>query len=174
MRDVSGKKWEAFTVWVKENDKMGEEQIYDLSKKVTDLQAALLAKNLETTDQSISELKDMLDALEDLMEEFSAYMRQQSKTYIYWENLMQMIVILLQYIRAERDSNWELHMECVTMMAPMFFIAGHTNYARWTPVYIVDMHEMKYTAPSIYAEFLADHHTVCRAENKFASVWNFG
>ena len=38
--------------------------------------------------------------------------------------------IIHMFIRAERESDWLLHLHCVQQMLPYFFAAGHSNYAR--------------------------------------------
>jgi hypothetical protein len=43
---------------------------------------------------------------------------------------------MLINIRDERDGDWQLHLQSVSSMLPYFFV---TNYARWTPVYLLDM-----------------------------------
>ena len=52
---------------------------------------------------------------------------------------MEMVEILLDFIRIERDVNWTLHMEAFTAMMSWFTTYDHTNYARWGPVYLSDM-----------------------------------
>ena len=47
----------------------------------------------------------MLDTMEDLTAEYLASMQQQYRSYAYEENLMQVIVVLFQYIYSERESN---------------------------------------------------------------------
>jgi hypothetical protein len=42
-------------------------------------------------------------------------------------------------VRAERDGNWLLHLQSVSSMLPHFFVGNKTNYARWTPVCLMDM-----------------------------------
>ena len=85
---------------------------------------------------------------------------------------MELVSILLRYIRAERTSNWELHLSSVTEMLPFFFAFDHFNYARWVIVYLADMHMLPQTAPDIYQEFIIGSHTVQRSKNSFSSVWS--
>ena len=56
-----------------------------------------------------------------------------------WSTYMNMVEILLDFIRAERDGNWTLHLEAFAAMLPWLTIYDHTNYARWGPVYLEDM-----------------------------------
>ena len=50
-----------------------------------------------------------------------------------WSTYISMIEILLDFIRAERDGNWILHLEAFTAMLSWLTIYYHTNYAQWVP-----------------------------------------
>ena len=60
------------------------------------------------------------------------------------------VEILLQNIRAERDGLWLLHLKSVSAMLPYFFITNRTNYARWTPAYVLDMLNLPETVKSSF------------------------
>ena len=47
----------------------------------------------------------------------------------YWK-CMDMVAILLQYARAQRDGIWELHLNSLSLMLPYFKRYDHMNYAR--------------------------------------------
>ena len=53
-----------------------------------------------------------------------------------------MILLLLEFIRAEREGDWELHLKVTTKMIPYFFAMDRLNYSRWLPVYIMDMRKI--------------------------------
>ncbi|KAG1689631.1 hypothetical protein GQR58_007712 [Nymphon striatum] len=63
----------------------------------------------------------------------------QRPQFAFWLVYMEMVSILLNFIRAEREGNWELHLESFKRMLPWFAVYNHTNYARWGPVYLADM-----------------------------------
>jgi hypothetical protein len=54
---------------------------------------------------------------------------------------------MLINIRDERDGDWQLHLQSVSSMLPYFFV---TNYARWTPVYLLDMLNLPYEVRSAF------------------------
>ena len=62
-----------------------------------------------------------------------------SPTFQFWDQLLEALQILLQNVRAEREGNWGLHLQTQRAMVPYFFAADRQHYARWTPVYILDM-----------------------------------
>ena len=47
--------------------------------------------------------------------------------------------IIHMFIRAERESDWLLHLNCVQQMLPYFFAAGHSNYAQYGTWYLLEM-----------------------------------
>ena len=73
-----------------------------------------------------------------------------------------MILLLLEFIRAEREGDWELHLKVTTKMIPYFFAMDRVNYSRWLPVYIMDMRNLQEKALDVYNEFLRGNHTVSR------------
>ena len=66
--------------------------------------------------QSYSQL---MQALEDLA--------SHSRTTKFWlDNLIKLAVLIMRlYIRAERESDWPLHLFATKMMMPYFFASGH-------------------------------------------------
>ena len=83
---------------------------------------------------------------------------------------MNMVEILLDFIRAERDGNWTLHLEAFAAMLAWLTIYDHTNYARWGPMYLADMKLLEMTAPEVYAEFMQGNFVVKRTKRRFNQV----
>ena len=83
---------------------------------------------------------------------------------------MSMVEILLDFIRAEREGNWNLHLEAFAAMLPWLIIYDHTNYAKWGPVYLAEMKNLENTAPEVYAEFMNGNFVVKRSKRRFNQV----
>ena len=65
--------------------------------------------------------------------------------FSFWWQYMDMVAIMLQYTRAQRDGIWKLHLYSFSLMLPYFKRYDHLtvlNYARWGPVYLVVMHQL--------------------------------
>ena len=77
------------------------------------------------------------------------------------------IAIIHMFIRAERESDWLLHLYCVQQMLPYFFAAGHANYARYGAWYIL---EMRGAFPAATRQMFLNGDHVCRHRS---GVWNF-
>ena len=66
-----------------------------------------------------------------------------SRTAKLWVDVViKPVFIMMQYIRAEREGDWPLHLETVQQMLPYFFASGHVNYARYGLYYIRSMEEI--------------------------------
>ena len=55
---------------------------------------------------------------------------------VFWNSYLRMVEVLINFLRATREGNWSLHLECIKEMLPWFFAYDHTNYARYLPVYL--------------------------------------
>ena len=73
---------------------------------------------------------------------------------------MDMIHLMLLLIRAEREGNWNLHLDILRDMLSWMTIYDHVNYARWGVIYLVDMMQLENTAPNVYIEFAAGNFVV--------------
>ena len=56
-------------------------------------------------------------------------------------------------------------------MVPHFFAMDRPNYARWLPVYIMDMRQLATKHPQVHQEFANGYHAVSRSGKPFAQVW---
>ena len=52
-----------------------------------------------------------------------------------WRSYMEMAQNLLAFIRADREANWELHLDAFEKVLPDFAANDEKNYARWGTVY---------------------------------------
>ena len=55
----------------------------------------------------------------------------QSRTAKLWfDNLIKPVLLMMVFVRAEREADWPLHLWAVAQMLPYFFASSHCNYAR--------------------------------------------
>lgn len=69
----------------------------------------------------------------DFMQEFQLHITERcskSATYQLWNSYLEMVSILLSFIRATRTSDWQLHLASLRQMLPHFFAYDRNNYAR--------------------------------------------
>ena len=87
-----------------------------------------------------------------------------SKLFKFWGKYIEMILLLLEFIRAEREGDWELHLKVTSKMIPYFFCNGSLElYSRWLSLYIMDTRHLQEKALDVYNEFVRGNHTVRRS-----------
>lgn len=74
--------------------------------------------------------------------------------------------LMMQFVRAEREGDWALHLLVVKGMMPYFFAANHNNYARYGLFYLCSMEKLP---EDLVARFLNGEHVM---RNK-AGLWNW-
>ena len=87
--------------------------------------------------------------------------------YLYLPKLSK---ALLQLIKAERTGDWNLYLSALITLTPHFFSMDRQNYARWLPVYIEDMHQLKSLHPKVYEEFATGNFSISRTGQPFSQV----
>ena len=75
------------------------------------------------------------------------------------------MLIMMIYVRAEREAEWSLHLWAMQQMIPYFFAAGHVNYASYGLYY---MRSMERLHENVLKRFLNEEHV--RSHNP--GVWN--
>ena len=79
------------------------------------------------------------------------------------------VFIMMQYIRAEREGDWPLHLEAVQQMMPYFFASGHVNYARYGLYYLRSMEGM----PSeVRDRFMKGEHVMHHIPGVWNGIWS--
>ena len=73
------------------------------------------------------------------------------------------------YIRAEREADWPLHLAVVQDMIPLFFVAGHMNYARYALYYLRNMEAMP---EDVRGEIMKGQHTMHHKAGMFNGIWS--
>ena len=95
---------------------------------------------------------------------------QNYPNFLLLSSYMDMVEILLDFIRANREGNWQLHLDAFAAMLPWMTVYDHTNYARWGPVYLADMTPLPTTAPVVYNEFAMGNFVVRSSNHRFSQV----
>ncbi len=75
------------------------------------------------------------------------------------------VIIAHLFVKAERESDWLLHLYCVRRMLCYFFAAGHWQYARYATWHVMDIVTANPEAQAVFAK--GQH--VCRHRD---GVWN--
>lgn len=87
-----------------------------------------------------------------------------------WQSYIEMVLLLLRFIRATRQGNWSLHKACMKDMLPWFFAYDRTNYARYGSVYWCTMATLATTHPDAEDALASGELSVQRSDHPFAQV----
>lgn len=157
--------WPKFLAWAEENEKPLDKNLLTSVRDVVD---KFSNKDDEVTDSFIA-LVELIAPVLGLLKEFDKS-QSQNPTFKYWRQYMDMVSILMGFIRADREGNWSLHLEMFGKMLPWFALYDHYNYTRWGSVYLADMKALPSSAPEVFREFVAGKFSVKRTDGKFRQI----
>ena len=115
--------------------------------------------------QCLTHMDDFCEDLEEFVDS-----NQGNGTFVYWMQYFNMVGALLRFIRAEREGNWNLHINSFQEMLPLMTLYDHTNYTRWGTIYLADMQQLPETAPEVHSEFMDGNFVVKESEGRFNQV----
>ena len=164
--------WNAFVAWCAGHTGDDEERVVNeeaVIRKAEECRRAITTK--AEMQANVEELQQETTELRLLFQDFTDESRTKSKMFAFWEEYGHMVELLLQFVKAERTGNWELQLLSVSAMVPYFFAMDRPNYARWLPVYIMDMRQLANKHPEVHQEFINGNHAVSRSNKPFAKVW---
>ncbi|KAF3842505.1 hypothetical protein F7725_024456 [Dissostichus mawsoni] len=83
-------------------------------EQLKDVQHSFHAKNRASAQQIVKEIEDQyIDEIMKSVHIFSAAGSKQSPNFAYWFTFMQGVDLLLRMLRAERDADFQLHLNCM-------------------------------------------------------------
>ena len=88
--------------------------------------------------------------------------------FLCWALILKLL--MFTFLRAIRTGGFLLYVTALGEIAPWFFALDHPNYARWIPVHIRDMTQLKVDHPVIYAEFMKSHFAVRKSVRSFSAM----
>ena len=160
--------WPQFIEWLSEQqlliDSSVEERIRTRIGLIED------RDDIEKNVDAFNSVKSVMKALNmlSLMQDFQA---TTSPIVKYWQQYLDMVSVLLHFIRAEREGGLALHLSSFAAMLPWFAIYDHVNYTCWGSVYLADMHQLESKHPDVYEQFMAGNFVVKRV-SRFHSIIN--
>ena len=117
----------------------------DTKNDIDDLQRTFRAKDMQSSTTILTHLN--ISRTADVLHRFQSVGRSQSATFIFWDNFMDAAHIMLRLLRAERDGDFDLHLNAMCETIPYFIVAGRNNYAKFIPVYVAEMKQLQVDQP---------------------------
>ena len=97
---------------------------------------------------------------------------QKSRTAKMWlDCLVKPALIMMLFIRAEREGEWPLHLAALKAMMPYFFAAGHINYARYGLYYLL-LRQMETLPENVLSHFEAGEHVMRHQAGLWNGIWS--
>ena len=105
-----------------------------------------------------------------IVEDLQVELSQSSRTGKLWIQYLNMVKLLLLFIRAERTGDWELHLLCVSRMIPIFHAGGHTAYAKCSRLYLDQMKKLpQIMSEAEFAKYTSRGYWTIRRSHRFWS-----
>ena len=111
-----------------------------------------LARDVNTSFPSTFVDRVQSQDIHDLLTKLEIFTESKCKscpTFAFWNSYLELVEILLLFIRATREGNWSLHLSSVRDMIPWYFAYDRVNYARYMPVYWMEMMNLDRSHPEI-------------------------
>lgn len=101
-------------------------------------------------------------------------LRARGQTAQLWVQYYSLITIVMHFIEAKRMGNWELHVDCVRAMLPIFHATGYFPYAIACQLYLQDMDSLQEKmTPEEFIKFTKNgFFTIRRTEKHWCGVWS--
>ena len=76
-------------------------------------------------------LKVTLRPVTQILERFERNSRNRSDTYVFWNNYLEMVQLLSEYVAFEREEDIKSHINAFADMLSYDFACNHLNYTHW-------------------------------------------
>ena len=93
---------------------------------------------------------------------------ERAATICYWRTVQDYLLIICRFVRGQRVGDWPLTLDACTDLCSWFFAFGHTNYARWIPVFLKDMAALPEIHPSVHEAFVEGKFVVQCSDKMFS------
>ena len=155
-------KFEAFQTWLQEEGKSGS-----LVQLIESVEFQKLLQERKPKD--VATTLDLTDDVCAASEEFDAKIRngEFGPMAEFWQSFIDMVQILLDFIRATRNGDWNLHLHATEQMLVWMHAYDRTNYSRHFTYYWASQQKLHTRFPSIYQEFQMGNFSTKRTPGKF-------
>lgn len=110
--------------------------------------------------------------LQDMVVQLFAFIEENSSnnTFRFWLLYLELIAILLNFIRASREGNWTEYVTSFKEMLKLMAFHDHVNYMRWGSAFLIDMENLEKDFPAVYKEFLKGAFSIKTTEQSFVRI----
>ena len=156
-------RWAAFLEWKAREQGSDTPDLGDLYELVSDGHWNETSANMQKIVSSESFLELQMD-----LSRFKSY---SGPNETFWSDFIEIVQLLLCFIRSTITRNWLMHIQCLQEMLPWMAAYDRTNYARYVPLYILDMLQLQETHPDIHNRLMAGEFAVLLTKDRmFSSI----
>lgn len=105
-----------------------------------------------------------------IFEKAKEELERSGRTAKLWLQYFDQIILMLNFLRAERTGDWKLHIKVVKGMLPHFHSSGHLHYAKCAHLYVQRMEDLcNKLSPEDFQRFTEEGYCSVRRSNRFWS-----
>ena len=93
-----------------------------------------------------------------------------SQMCFYWKLILDFQVLVLTYIRATREGNFQVYIESFKSIVKWYFALDHYNYARWGTVHCFDLMFLEKTCPDLHEEFQSGNFSFLKTNSEYSRI----
>ena len=123
------------------------------------------------------EIREHLSAFratgESLITDFDMFVKEQCderETFQFWNTFLNMMTKVENLIRSDRLGDWNLHLQSIKDLLPLFAAFDSTNYLRWCSLYLEDMCRLPETSPTTHVAFMEGRFAIKRTPGSFNAI----
>ncbi|XP_052123378.1 uncharacterized protein LOC127749403 [Frankliniella occidentalis] len=96
--------------------------------------------------------------------------KQKTPQFRFCDIVLNLILAILQLVRATRTANIELYIQALTRIVPFFFALDHQNYARWLPIHLRDLINLEKHHPELWNAFQKGYFVAAKSSRRFSTI----
>ena len=157
--------WRKFESWLSELQGDGASLVSENLRQLLD--------NLRQgsfSPQQFGELQERLE-FKALLRVFTIFCEAlPSPTARFWLSYIDMVQLLMNYIRSLRLADWKVYLWCIRQMLPWVFAYGRTHNSRFLSLHWCEMTTLSDSHPDVHQELLNGEFCVQRSNSFFSQV----
>lgn len=107
------------------------------------------------------------------VDNYKETLQKESRTARLWIQYLNCISTVKMFIRAERTSDWLLHLYSLEQMLPLFASTGHHHYTKCARLYLQMMRQLPVDYPWLNNQFVQEKkHSVFRTDKHWRGIWS--
>ncbi|KAL9953155.1 hypothetical protein ACROYT_G040525 [Oculina patagonica] len=106
-------------------------------------------------------------------DDFNTWMQKQCEAHphvLFWSTALELELLVLGFVRSIREGNFSMYVEIFVKLVPWMFALDQIHYARWLPIHIRDLVNLKERHPSVFAEFEQGKFVVQKSQHLFSKI----